>query len=127
MLALALQSYNFTFKPNPQNVGAVEYALAWRFGGVVVELRIALLDWQAPSSGLVILTMATRPERQRSQGYGGRALEALLAWARACDLAHEIRATQVSDPRAAQFWTRHGFEAVPGSVTGDYVRREPRP
>lgn len=108
-----------------RDVGCVSYTIR-RFE---VVIRFALLDHQV-SSDVVILSIGVSPNF-RGAGLGSAAVAELVQWATRNNLDREIRATQVSNPRAARFWEKCGFQRAPDpNPCGDYLRlatREPRP
>lgn len=105
-----------------RNVGAFEYNVRFSFDkGTMVTVTILLKEWQTDSD-VVITAMTTLPESERQKGYGRNVIERIIAWSKSHGW-NEIRATQVSDEGAKEFWKKMGFLRVPPpNKTGDYVR-----
>ncbi|MEK7136296.1 MAG: GNAT family N-acetyltransferase [Patescibacteria group bacterium] len=120
-----LRVYRVSIIPELEDVGAFVYRVIFPFRlelWAAVTVVFSLKEWQTDSD-LVIQEMFTSPEGIRSHGCGGKVLGYLLDWAKRNNL-NEVRATQVSDPRSKQFWTRHGFVECPApNVTSDFVHR----
>lgn len=97
-----------------REIGA--YALIFEFGEATVSIRVVLNDPQT-GAPLLITNMTTLPQKKSRNGFGSRALRALLEHTEKLRLTH-VRATQVQVP---SFWTRNGFVPVVPSPTRDYV------
>lgn len=81
-----------------------------------------LMDWQTDSD-VVITNMTTLPSEKCGEGFGSKALEIFISWARENNL-HEIRATQVSSSRSKYFWEKNEFtRCADPNPCGDYVYR----
>lgn len=118
-LAGGLLSYGFTIGSDcPHDVGCVSYVIRRRLA-CATTIRFQLLDHQT-GADVVITNMTVLPEEYRSRGIGQSAIADLLTWARA-NMLNDVRATQVSCPRAAHFWELCGFKRMPEpNPTGDY-------
>jgi GNAT superfamily N-acetyltransferase len=71
----------------------------------VVTIRLLFHD--KTGSGVVITNMTALPEGQKGKGFGSRAVQSILEWARNNNL-NEVRATQV-EPENEKFWVKNGF------------------
>jgi GNAT superfamily N-acetyltransferase len=80
-------------------------------GGVKVTICFQFMDRQTKSD-VVITNMTTLPREARSHGFGSRAVQTFLEWAKENNL-HEIRATQAGDPDSHRFWLKNGFVQAP--------------
>jgi predicted GNAT family N-acyltransferase len=100
--------------------GQQAYILKFTQDESTTTVRIALHDMQSDAD-LIITHMTTLPESERHKGYGARAIEVVLDWAKNSNL-YNILAVQVT-PGSEGFWASLGFEET-GDETGDfrYVR-----
>lgn len=130
-----LQRPTWKVEPDPggyTNAGAIEYKLVFKpklLAGsdsvTKVVINILIGDWQVDSD-IVITTMSTIPRKERGNEYGTQAIKALAGWAVRNNF-NEIRATQVSNPKAVLFWERLGFNHLPPpNKTADYVLKLPQ-
>lgn len=114
------------------NTGAIDYKLVFKpklLAGsdpvTKVAINILIGDWQVDSD-IVITTMSTIPRKERGNEYGTQAIKALARWAVRNNF-NEIRATQVSNPKAVLFWERLGFNCLPPpNKTADYILKLPQ-
>ncbi len=96
--------------------------LSFSFDDVVVSIRVLLND--ESGSDLVITNMTvllkTGSKDMTGSGYGSKALEHMLSWAKEQGMLH-IRASQVSSASKG-FWEKNGFIKAPEpNPTGDYL------
>lgn len=88
-------------------IGALPYIVEFSFeDDVVVTLFIMLMDWQTDSD-VVITNMTTLPTDKQNKGFGKKAINCFLQWARNNHL-RDVRATQVSKDNEG-FWLKNGF------------------
>lgn len=110
-LAATLQQPDITVQQNVQlrNLcSAIPFIAMFAFeDDVTVHIFFQFMDHQTDSD-VVITNMTTLHENTRSNGFGSKAMQLFLAWAKQHNL-HEIRAAQVADPRSQRFWIRNGF------------------
>lgn len=103
-------------------VDAISLVAAFIFDVATTRILFKLMDYQTKSD-VVITNMTTLPATACSRGFGTKAIQTLLGWARENNL-HEIRATQVGDPDSQRFWEKNGFVLCPEpNPCGDYVYR----
>ncbi len=93
------------------------YILTFNFGNVCTTIVIALEDYSG--ADLIITHMTTLPINETRNGYGSKALETVLVWARENDL-EDIRAVQVRE--FENFWEKNGFVKI-GNETNDFLYR----
>lgn len=99
----ALKKYGANIEPDPREQGA--WKVTFAFGEGVTTIRILLNDYSG--ADLVITNITTLPESQTGQGYGSKAIQQLLLWAKENDF-NDIRAVQVQEPSEG-FWLKNGF------------------
>ena len=106
---------------NPKNVGGFEYVLTFCPNDQVrVTVAFCLADWQTDSD-VVITNMTTLPEVEQGKGYGSQVIDIIIDWATR-NKFNEVRAVQVSNPKAQNFWEKNGFIYLPEpNPTGDCV------
>lgn len=90
--------------------------LTFEYGEAVTTIRIVFND-EDSGAELALTHMTTFPESERGHGYGSRALQSLLAWAKGHNMKN-IRAVQVQDP-SEDFWVKNGFRKL-GNETNDF-------
>lgn len=100
----------------PDRRGAGAFELRFRVGLAVTTIRVVFDDAQSGAQ-MVITNMTTLPPGRRREGFGGRALGALLEWACLEGLT-TVQAVQVQS-EAEAFWTKNGFVKM-GTVTNDF-------
>lgn len=81
------------------------YIIQFPFKNSITTIRIVF----AESSGadLVITNMTTLPEEKKGQGFGSKAIQQLLLWAKENNLIN-IRAVQI-EKHNESFWEKNGF------------------
>ena len=105
----------------PFLVGELTYQVQFRYSHVVTTITFLFLDRQT-TADLVVTHITTLPSEQCRQGFGSRALQALIAWATQHQF-NEIRAVQVSGTENEAFWQKHGFGWCPApNPCNDFVR-----
>lgn len=115
-----LEQLGATVSKEKNEVGT--YVLSFDFGEAVTTMRIGLRDLES-NADLLITAMTTLPENETGKGWGSRAIEILLRWAKANNLT-DILAVQVQDA-AEGFWQKNGFEKIPEpNPTNDFVYRK---
>lgn len=81
------------------------YIIQFPFENGVTTIRIVFAD---PSGAdLVITNMTTLPDEKKGQGFGSKAIQQLLSWAKENNLTR-IRAVQVEEHNES-FWGKNGF------------------
>jgi GNAT superfamily N-acetyltransferase len=121
-----LERHGAKIVPDRRNVGAFAYKTQFPFEeeGGVVSIFLSLKDWQTDSD-VVITNMTTLPDSRKGKGLGSRALKYILDWAAENNL-NEVRATQVGQDQAENFWVKNGFLKVEGNnPTRDFIYRKP--
>lgn len=99
----ALKKYSASIEADPHEQGA--WKVTFPVGEAVTTIRILLNDYSG--ADLVIANMTTLPESQAGQGYGSKAVQQLLLWAKENDF-NDIRAVQVQGS-SERFWLKNGF------------------
>lgn len=126
-LVSKLTSYGATAKPSNEfeehgvrpPLGELPYKVSFQFEGAETQIWITLMDHQS-SADVVITNMTTLPASKMRKGCGSKAVARLMEWARDNKLK-TILATQVNDPKSAQFWAKNGFVAQ-NNVTSYYLK-----
>jgi len=98
-----LINYGALVEPDRLITGA--YIVKFPFKGGMTTLRIGLNDYSG--TDLVITNMTTLPESQRRRGFGSKALETILLWARINNFK-SVRAVQIQKHNE-HFWVKNGF------------------
>lgn len=88
----ALKKYGASIEPDPREQGA--WITTFPVGEAVTTIRILLQDYSG--ADLVITNMTTLPEDKTGQGYGSKAVQQLLLWAKDNSF-NNIRAVQVQE------------------------------
>ena len=122
-LALLLENYGATVMPeNSREVGSIPFIVTFNFDDdkdVKVTVRIIFKDHQT-NSDVVITNMTTLPGNKKGMGFGSRAMEFFLKWAKDNNLK-DVRATQV-DTSNENFWSKNGFVKAEGiNPCNDFV------
>ncbi len=106
------------------------YIIKFLFDEAVTTIRILLKD--NSGADLIITNMTTLPtyktkfrDIETSKGFGSSAIQSVLAWAAANNLKN-IRAVQVQNEKAENFWMQNGFaKCEEPNQTNDFIYQEP--
>ena len=108
---------------NTRQVDSIAYFAQFLAPDAITKttIRIVFMDRQT-TSDVVLTNMTTLPAINQGKGYGSRALQCVLEWAKHHQF-NEVRATQVRrDVMLDTFLTKHGFTKCPEpNPCNDYV------
>ncbi|MDO8572972.1 MAG: GNAT family N-acetyltransferase [bacterium] len=116
-----LKNYGASVEPADRSTEDA-YIVRFHFERGVTTLRIVLNDYSG--ADLVITNMTTLPESHRRHGFGSKALETILLWARSNDLK-SVRAVQILK-QSEYFWIKNGFaRCEEPNPCNDFIYQEP--
>jgi GNAT superfamily N-acetyltransferase len=120
-----LERHGAKIVPNRKDVSGFVYYVQFPFENDTRTMMEVIIKDRATGADVVIGGMTTLPDGEKSKGLGSRALQYILNWAAENNL-NEVRATQVGQDQAENFWVKNGFLKVEGNnPTRDFIYRKP--